>query len=84
VVKDTDSNTNAFLNKEEMEKFKESIKAKTRLSDDHVDKVVELMQTTYTPSKWGLINSITQVAQEHSLERRLELESIAGEMLFAA
>ena len=65
----------------DIEELTEQIKTQTRLTDDVVDEVIMLMDTTYDHSKWGLINGITEVAQKYTLERRLQLEQIAGEML---
>ena len=56
----------------------------TRLSDDSANKVIQLMlDGTYESNKWGMINAITQVAQDFTLERRIELERIAGNILTA-
>ena len=66
---------------DDIEKLTEEIKNSTKLSDDTVDEVIMLMDTSYDRSKWGLINGITEVAQKYTLERRLQLEQIAGELL---
>lgn len=66
---------------EELKDFTERMKLKTKLSDESVTKVINVMQEKYTPTRWGLINSITEVAQDFTLERRVELEKIAGDML---
>lgn len=68
----------------QMKDFVDRMKLKTKLSDDSVAKVIHMMQEKYSPTRWGLINSITEVAQDFTLERRVELEKIAGDMLFAA
>lgn len=60
-----------------------SIHDSTKMSETDAKKVVEVMQNKYGETNWGLINSITEVAQEFTLERRIELEKIAGNMLFA-
>lgn len=61
-----------------------NIKNSTKLSDDGANKVIQLMTDgTYDTSRWGMINAITQVAQDYTLERRIELEKIAGAMLVA-
>lgn len=65
----------------DIDELLEEIKDKTSLSDQAAEKVVELMQIKYAPTKWGLINGITEVAQEFTLETRLQLEEIAGSML---
>lgn len=64
-----------------LEDFVQKIKAKTKLSDEGVDKVVDLAENRYGLSDWGVVNSITEVAQDYTLERRIELEKIAGSML---
>ena len=59
------------------------IRQQTNLSDDSAHKVIDLMSTKYEDNRWGLINGITEVAQDFTLERRLELERIAGNLLVA-
>ena len=68
---------------EDIEAFVAYIRQQTNLSDDSAHKVISLMQTKYEDTRWGLINGITEVAQDFTLERRLELERIAGSMLVA-
>ena len=68
----------------QMKDFVDRVKLKTKLSDESVTKVINFMQEKYSPTRWGLINSITEVAQDFTLERRIELEKIAGDMLFVA
>ena len=71
------------ISQEEMDSFVQRIKNITNLSTESATKVINLMQTKYSSSKWGLINGITEVAQDFTLERRLELERIAGNLLVA-
>ena len=66
-----------------LEEFIQKLKARTKLSDEGANKVVELSNNRYGFSDWGIINSITEVAQDYTLERRIELEKIAGSMLRA-
>lgn len=68
---------------EDIEEFVAYIRQQTNLSDDSAHKVIDLMQTKYEDNRWGLINGITEVAQDFTLERRLELERIAGNLLVA-
>ena len=81
--KDDKFNVTRF-NEVQLKDFTERMKLKTRLSDEFVGKVINMMQEKYSPTRWGLINSITEVAQDFTLERRVELEKIAGDMLFVA
>lgn len=64
-----------------LEEFILKLKTKTKLSDEGVKKVIELSNNVYGFSDWGVVNSITEVAQDYTLERRIELEKIAGSML---
>ena len=68
---------------DDIEEFVAYIRQQTNLSDDSAHKVINLMQTKYEDNRWGLINGITEVAQDFTLERRLELERIAGNLLTA-
>lgn len=71
------------LSKEDMDAFVTYIKNTTLMSKESSEKVISLMQTKYGDSRWGLINSITEVAQDFTLEKRLDLERIAGNLLVA-
>lgn len=68
---------------EDFDAFIAQIKGTTHLSNDGAEKVIDLMQTKYGDTRWGYINSLTEVAQDYTLERRLELERIAGNLLAA-
>lgn len=68
---------------EDIEELIEEIKDKTNLSDESATEVIEYMNVKYDRNRWGLINGITEVAQKFTLERRIELETIAGNMLEA-
>lgn len=73
--------TNKIPVPQDIDELIEEIKDKTKLSDKAAEKVIELMNVKYAPTKWGLINGITEVAQDFTLETRLQLEEIAGNML---
>lgn len=65
----------------DVEDLIEEIKTKTLLSDESVEEVIYLMDKNYGNNRWGMINGITEVAQKFTLDRRLQLEEIAGSML---
>lgn len=73
--------TNKIPVAQDIDDLIEEIKERTTLSTQAAEKVVELMNVKYAPTRWGLINGITEVAQEFTLETRLQLEEIAGNML---
>lgn len=61
---------------------KDRLKELTTLSEnDFNDKLMPLISDVYGVSAWGVTNAITQVAQDFTLERRLELEKRAGIIL---
>ena len=72
------------LNEQQFKDFVERIKVKTKLSEEGVSKVIQMMNDKYGFSKWGFVNSLTEVAQDYTLERRIEIEKVAGDVLMAA
>lgn len=68
---------------DEVEALKEKTKLTFKLSDESVNKVIDFMKEKYSNTKWGYINALTEVAQDFTLERRLEIESIAGNLFIA-
>lgn len=81
MIKVCQSDKIQLLSEKEMQDFTNHLKLTTKLSDDAVGKVINLMQERYSSTRWGLVNSITEVAQDYTLERRVELEKIAGDLL---
>ena len=69
------------FDEEKRGRFVSRIRALTKLPEDGVEKVLETMYNKYSVSRWGFVNSITEVAQDYTLERRLELENVAGKIL---
>lgn len=64
-----------------IEDFIQKLRFMTKLDESGAKKVLDLMKLRYDTSDWGIVNSITEVAQDYTLERRIELETIAGNML---
>lgn len=68
-----------------IESLVEVIKANAKLPEESARKVVSIMQSgKYPKGKWGYINSLTEVAQDFTLEKRLEIEQYAGSLLLVA
>lgn len=76
-------NTSKIPLSSDIDEIQKTIKEKTNLSDDDVSEVFDMIEIKYGYTKWGMINSITEVAQKFDLERRIELETMAGNMLEA-
>lgn len=65
-----------------IEEMQDKLKA-MQLGDKHAENVIRLAEYKYGKTRWGFINSITEEAQEFSLERRIDLEQDAGRLLAA-
>lgn len=82
--KESSKYNTAHFDHRQMQEFIDSLRYRTKVSEESAAKIINIMQEKYSPSQWGLINAITEVAQDFTLERRVELEKIAGELLLAA
>jgi hypothetical protein len=76
-------NRNVKLTKGAVDEMIAHAREHLTLTEDAGNKIIDLMNDKYGKSRWGLINGITEVAQDYTLERRLELESYAGNLLIA-
>ena len=68
----------------EMTMLVEKARREMKLSETSVDKLKGLINNQYEPSKWGLINGVTELAQDFTLETRLDMEQWAGELFAKA
>lgn len=66
----------------EMQKLIDEFKESMNASDELVEGVKEAI-SHYDSNRWGFINAITEVAQNYSLDRQIELETYAGELLIS-
>ena len=67
------------LDQEKMQAIMKSM----HLNDKTMESVQSLMNERYDNSRWGFINGLTEVAQKYTLDRRLEIEKYAGNLLVA-
>ncbi len=72
------------LETRDMDGFAEKLHKRFALDGEAAERVMALMGYRYGFTRWGLINGITEEAQNYTLERRIEIERLAGGMLFAA
>ena len=61
----------------------ETIRHQIVIDRKTAENVINLALTRYGTSQWGLINAITEQAQEYSLDERIRLEQAAGALLSA-
>ena len=74
---------NAEDRNKKVQELIDRLKSKTKLQDDGVEKVLRVANEKYSFNNWGIINAITEVAQDYTLEKRIELEKTAANMLRA-
>ena len=67
----------------DIDDFIKNTKINLDIGEKEAKKVLDLMQNKYSMNRWGYINSVTELAQEYSLEKRLELENLMGNILVA-
>ncbi len=76
---------NVLLNKARDKKIEESVAKeileKESFSKDGSEKVIQLMHENYGSSYLGFINAITDAAKVYTLEKRVEIETFAGNLL---
>lgn len=54
------------------------------LTNDAIDNIIDIASKQYSPTKWGLINGITENAKIYSLSDRISQEVVAGQILAKA
>lgn len=86
IIKTMDKKTMKFtkLSEEDLTELISNIRLTTKLSEEGAKKVISIMQSEkYPNNRWGYVNALTEVAQDLTLEKRLELEHYAGTLLVA-
>lgn len=78
------NNRKKMLKDYELNMYIEKAKRDLHLSEKSREKLVNLIDNTYNHTKWGIINSVTELAQDFTLDTRVEFENWAGELLIAA
>ena len=73
-----------YTDDEQLADLVTAIRKQTDLSPERAKNVVEIMNSgKYENNRWGYINTLTEVAQKLTLEKRLALEENAGRLLVA-
>lgn len=67
-----------FMYKVQIEKIQKDLKMSEKAKAD----MNNLIENVYNKSKWGILNSITELAQKFTLDKRIEMETYAGNMLY--
>ena len=70
------------LNDEKVfEKMIHDIRRLSNLSEDNAVKVIELAKARYGMTRWGIVNSMTEIAQNFELDDRIRIENAAGRLI---
>lgn len=84
VIKDSMTKDEVDFDKlKDLTELIDRVKSLTNFDEKTCKETLELMKTKYTHNRWGMINAITEMAQNYTLERRLDLEKVAGGLLIA-
>lgn len=62
----------------ELEMYLEKAKRELKLSQKAEEKLSAVIDSSYNRTRWGVLNGITEIAQDYTLDTRLEFEAFAG------
>lgn len=68
------------LNSDSMQKIIDTLKA-SGMIQNAINRIDEYVEPEYANTVWGVVNSITRLSQDYSLDTRLRMEKIAGQVL---
>ena len=63
------------------EKMVNDIRRLSKVSEDDAKKVLELSKERYGTTRWGIVNAMTEVAQQFELDERIRIENAAGRLI---
>jgi hypothetical protein len=73
------------LNDEKVfEKMMNDIRRFSKVSEDDAKRVIDLAKMRYGMTRWGIVNSMTEIAQNFELDDRIRIENAAGLLITAA
>ena len=73
-----------LLTNYELETYMKQAQRELHIGQKGVDRLKDLVQNTYDPTLWGFLNSVTEAAQDYTLDTRLTMEQWSGQVLAAA
>lgn len=75
-------NQDMHLKDYEMQMYIEKAKRELKLSEKAQEKLLYIIDNSYDHSRWGILNGITEIAQDYTLDTRIEFETFAGNTMF--
>lgn len=73
-------NRDKHLKDFELQMYLSKARSELKLSEKSMDKLTMLIGGKYEMNTWGVINSVTELAQDFTLDTRIALESWAGDL----
>lgn len=71
-------NNSTRLSTTEMDAMIRGVKSDLKLSQERTEKLRTLVSTKYNDTRWGVINGVTELAQDFPLDARYDMEKWAG------
>lgn len=68
----------------ELQMYLEKAKRELKLSQKAQEELTSLIDGTYDRTRWGVLNGITELAQNYTLETRIAFETFAGNAMMKA
>jgi hypothetical protein len=70
-----------FKDEKVFERMMNDIRRLSKVSEEDAKKVIELSQLRYGATRWGVVNAMTEVAQNFELDDRIRIENAAGRLI---
>ena len=83
IIKASNTNISQELSDYAANNFRiEAIKNKLNVSDKDMQEITYILKESYPNTVWGYTNAITEFSKTKDFERRIELERLAGDILY--
>lgn len=70
-----------FKDEKIFERMVNDIRRLSKVSEEDAKAVIELSQSRYGNTRWGVVNAMTEVAQKFELDDRIRIENAAGRLI---
>ena len=83
IIKNASSDKLNLNDEKVFEKMVNDIRRLSRVSEEDAKKVIELSKLRYGATRWGVVNAMTEIAQNFELDDRIRIENAAGKLITA-
>ena len=70
-----------FKDEKIFERMVNDIRRLSKVSEEDAKAVIELSQSRYGNTRWGVVNAMTEVAQKFELDDRIRIENAASRLI---